>query len=283
MVNNREIINDVLVSLFNEIWELEEKAIITEEYKDITNNDMHIIEAVTRRGKYVCHCNPAGDYGGVSYHIHEQSGKKGYVRRERSERDRRVVYIYLTEKGRSAYAHHAKFHQDMTDAAFGLLREDEIPLLVRTLQDLSAFFEATGSDHTPFFLTDICETAFVAVRLCACSAYIPAVICQGGDRSRCLLPAEPASIVPFPFFFGSLMLSTSPIRFTRRIQWVSVTMAGFPNTSPMIRLALFLPTPGRARSASKSSGTFPLYFSWRIFIQALISRPCSCRVRRASQ
>ena len=31
MVNNREIINDVLVSLFNEIWELEEKAIITEE------------------------------------------------------------------------------------------------------------------------------------------------------------------------------------------------------------------------------------------------------------
>ena len=39
-------INDILVHLFNEIWELEEKAIITEEYKDITNNDMHIIEAI---------------------------------------------------------------------------------------------------------------------------------------------------------------------------------------------------------------------------------------------
>ena len=49
-MNNREIINDVLVSLFNEIWELEEKAIITEDYKDITNNDMHIIEAVTPDG-----------------------------------------------------------------------------------------------------------------------------------------------------------------------------------------------------------------------------------------
>lgn len=70
--------------------------------------------------------------------------KKGYVRRERSERDRRVVYIYLTEKGRSAYAHHAKFHQDMTDAALASLREDEIPLLVRTLQDLSAFFRSYG-------------------------------------------------------------------------------------------------------------------------------------------
>ena len=41
-----EKINDVLVHLFQEIWELEEKAIITEEFKDITNNDMHIIEAV---------------------------------------------------------------------------------------------------------------------------------------------------------------------------------------------------------------------------------------------
>ena len=35
-------INDILVHLFNEIWELEEKAIITEEYKDITNNDMQL-------------------------------------------------------------------------------------------------------------------------------------------------------------------------------------------------------------------------------------------------
>ena len=45
-VNTYETINHVLVHLFNEIWELEEKAIITEEYKDISNNDMHIIEAI---------------------------------------------------------------------------------------------------------------------------------------------------------------------------------------------------------------------------------------------
>ncbi len=145
MVNNREIINDVLVSLFNEIWELEEKAIITEEYKDITNNDMHIIEAVTPEG---------GNMSAIATRLGITVGslttsmnslvKKGYVRRERSERDRRVVYIYLTEKGRSAYAHHAKFHQDMTDAALASLREEEIPLLVRTLQDLSAFFRSYG-------------------------------------------------------------------------------------------------------------------------------------------
>ena len=37
-------INDTLVHLFNEIWELEEKAIITEEFKDITLSLIHISE-----------------------------------------------------------------------------------------------------------------------------------------------------------------------------------------------------------------------------------------------
>ena len=46
-----ETINDILVHLFNEIWELEKNAIITEEFKDITNNDMHIIEAIGLTGK----------------------------------------------------------------------------------------------------------------------------------------------------------------------------------------------------------------------------------------
>ena len=38
--------NEVLVKLFNDIMHIEEKAIITEEFKDISNNDMHIIEAI---------------------------------------------------------------------------------------------------------------------------------------------------------------------------------------------------------------------------------------------
>lgn len=48
-------INDTLVNLFNEIWELEKEAIITEEFKDITNNDMHIIEQSDYPVKIQCH------------------------------------------------------------------------------------------------------------------------------------------------------------------------------------------------------------------------------------
>ena len=39
-----ETFHDVLVNLFREIMDVEEKAIITDEFRDITNNDMHVIE-----------------------------------------------------------------------------------------------------------------------------------------------------------------------------------------------------------------------------------------------
>ena len=39
-------LNELLVNLFDNVMDMEAKAVITEEYRDITNNDMHIIEAI---------------------------------------------------------------------------------------------------------------------------------------------------------------------------------------------------------------------------------------------
>ena len=35
-----------LVKLFRDVMDLEEQVIITEEFQDITNNDMHVIQAI---------------------------------------------------------------------------------------------------------------------------------------------------------------------------------------------------------------------------------------------
>ena len=45
-MNSYETVNDVLVKLFHEIMDVEERALITSEYKDISVNDMHVIEAI---------------------------------------------------------------------------------------------------------------------------------------------------------------------------------------------------------------------------------------------
>lgn len=132
----------MLVHLFNEIWELESKAIITEEFKNMTVNDMHIIEAIgLEEGNNMSAIAKKLNItvGSLTTSMNSLVNKK-YVVRERSEIDRRVVYIQLTEKGRKAFLHHAKFHEKMTDAVVQHLDDEETTSLVKMLDGLTEFF-----------------------------------------------------------------------------------------------------------------------------------------------
>lgn len=147
-MNTYETINDILVHLFNEIWELEEKAIITDEFKNITNNDMHIIEAIgLGEGKNMSSIAKKLNItvGSLTTSMNSLVKKK-YVTRERSEEDRRVVYIRLTEKGQSAFQHHKNFHMQMVDAVMNSLSDGELPVLTRTLSSLTEFFRSYGDN-----------------------------------------------------------------------------------------------------------------------------------------
>lgn len=137
-----ETINDILVNLFNEILKLEEDAIITDEFKDITNNDMHIIEAVGLSGENTMSvvAKKLGiTAGSLTTSVNSLVNKK-YVTRQRSEEDRRVVFLKLTEKGKRAYEHHREYHRQMTEAVISRLDENEVPVLIKTLAGLSDFF-----------------------------------------------------------------------------------------------------------------------------------------------
>ena len=137
-----DTINDILVNLFNEILKLEEEAIITDEFKDITNNDMHIIEAVGLSGENTMSvvAKKLGiTAGSLTTSVNSLVNKK-YVTRKRSEEDRRVVFLQLTAKGKRAYEHHREYHRQMTDAVINKLDENGVPVLIRTRAGLSEFF-----------------------------------------------------------------------------------------------------------------------------------------------
>ena len=138
-----EKINDVLVHLFQEIWELEEKAIITEEFKDITNNDMHIIEAIgldepKRMSEVAARMNVTT---GTLTKAVEALEQKGYVNRCRNDRDKRVVRVSLTDSGVRAYEHHARFHSNMIHDIKESLSDQESEILIGTLGKLVKFFQ----------------------------------------------------------------------------------------------------------------------------------------------
>ena len=119
-----KMINQTLVSLINEIWELEEKAIITDEFKDLTNNDMHVIEAVG--------LGDGNNMSSIARKLNITVGSlttamnslvnKRYVERHRSEED------------------HEDYHRQMTQAILDKLDDTELPVLVKTLDALSEFF-----------------------------------------------------------------------------------------------------------------------------------------------
>lgn len=137
-----DTINDILVYLFNEIWDLEENAIITDEFKDITINDMHIIEAIgmgdgNNMSTIAKKLNIT--VGSLTTSVSALVSKK-YVFRERSEEDRRLVIIKLTPKGENAFKKHENFHHKMTDAVINSLDEEQIPVLTETLSNLAEFF-----------------------------------------------------------------------------------------------------------------------------------------------
>ncbi len=63
--------------------------------------------------------------------------KKGYVERARSEEDRRVVLVSLSEKGKRAYLHHRQFHEQMIEAIVEELSEEEQAVLEKALVNRS--------------------------------------------------------------------------------------------------------------------------------------------------
>ena len=137
-MGNYETLNELLVTLFRDVMDIEQKVIITPEFKDITNNDMHVIEAIG--------IGEPKNMSSIARELSVTVGtltiamnslvKKGYVERSRGLEDR------LSERGRKAYGHHARFHREMIESLTSDLSEDEMQTLVKALMKLNQWFRS---------------------------------------------------------------------------------------------------------------------------------------------
>lgn len=150
-MGSREVINDTLVNLFNEILKLEEDVLVTGEFQNISVNDFHVINAIgMEETKNMSMIAKQLDItvGSLTTAVNALV-RKGYVSRERSEKDRRVVTVKLTELGEHAYHHHMDFHNHMTDAAVRALKADELPKVTKVLIGLQKFFREYKQHELP--------------------------------------------------------------------------------------------------------------------------------------
>ena len=96
-VDSYQTLNDVLVNLFRDIMDIEQKAVATQEFQDITSNDLHVIEAIgvgSPKNMSTIARELSVTVGTLTIAMNGLV-KKGYVTRERGREDRRVVYISL--------------------------------------------------------------------------------------------------------------------------------------------------------------------------------------------
>ncbi len=138
-----QVLNELLVSLFKDINEIEEKAIQTEDFLGITTNDVHVMEAIgtgTVKNMSTVARALGVTMGTLTISVNSLV-KKGYVQRIRSDEDRRVVLVSLTDRGRQAHEHHRVFHEKMITEIVKDLTSEEKEVLSKSLHKLIGFFK----------------------------------------------------------------------------------------------------------------------------------------------
>ena len=100
MEKRAERLNSLLVQLFNDILHIEEKVLKSSEIKDLSITEIHTIDAIGTQGNRTM--------GEIAHDLRITVGtltsainrliKKGYAERSRTEEDRRVVLVSLTER-----------------------------------------------------------------------------------------------------------------------------------------------------------------------------------------
>lgn len=137
-------LNTLLVTIFQDLMDIEQKALITEEFQDITLNDMHVIEAIGIKEPQTSSAvaKKLSITMGTLTKAVDRLTKNDYVLRERSESDKRLVLLSLKEKGIKAFYHHQKFHEEMIHALIAQFNQEEAEFLAKSLDGLIGYFKA---------------------------------------------------------------------------------------------------------------------------------------------
>ncbi|EKU93535.1 Uncharacterized HTH-type transcriptional regulator yusO [Alloiococcus otitis] len=134
-------VNDQLVLIFNEILEIQERVLKKSRFSDLTLKEMHTIEAIAQDGSLSSNQvakNLKVTPGTLTVAI-QGLEKKGYVKRVKSDKDRRVVLLQLTDRGQAIYQVHKNFHQEMVEETLTGLDPKEVEVLTKGLNNLQQF------------------------------------------------------------------------------------------------------------------------------------------------
>ena len=134
-MENYMIFNESLVYVYKELMETEEAYLKKQGFDDLTAREVYLMHEVERIGRSTMteianarHVAP----GTITVAVNSLV-KKGYLRRKKNESDKRIVHLFLSEKGKKVIELHNRFHNYFVNTIF-----EKIPELDRDLMSVSA-------------------------------------------------------------------------------------------------------------------------------------------------
>ena len=143
MKENKKVLNELFVEIYNDIAQIEEKTLKNGPISDLSVTEVHTIEAIgmyTKRSMSEIAKDLKITVGTLTTAINKLI-KKEYVQRERPDEDRRVVLVKVTPKGKLAYRLHEKFHNDMINEITRGLTDEQEDILLSALGGLNKYFK----------------------------------------------------------------------------------------------------------------------------------------------
>lgn len=143
---NMRMLDDLLSSTFNSILRIEERSLNNRLTEGLSITELHTICAIGLHESNPMNviANRLGVTLATLTVMINKLEKRSYVRRERSEQDRRQVLVALTTKGRKAARAHHAFHKKMVESALADLSPEEEGVFVKAVGKIKTFFDQEG-------------------------------------------------------------------------------------------------------------------------------------------
>lgn len=142
MVTPKQVINELLVDVFNHILSIEAD-ILKKRGVRISMTEVHVLEAIRN--------TDVPTMGNVAQKLRVTLGtlttsvnvlvKKSFILRYRDDSDRRRVYLKLTDQAHDVLKIHDEFHDEMIDYTFKDLELDKDEALMKSLENISNYFK----------------------------------------------------------------------------------------------------------------------------------------------
>jgi len=142
-------INKMLVEVYDDVNRIEEFAIKSGAFSDLSITEIHTIEAIGLYGsKTMSEISSSLEITmGTLTTAVDKLIKKGYLERNRSNTDRRIVNVSLLKRGKLAYRIHEKFHLEMVQEIMMDFTQEEEEILLTALSKLNYHLKEIYKQH----------------------------------------------------------------------------------------------------------------------------------------